>query len=126
MTARREVYICLVCGNVVEVLRPGGGTLVCCKQPMVRADENTTDASHEKHVPVIRREAGQATVAVGSVAHPMASDHYIEWIELLDGETVMRQYLQPGSEPAATFPCPEGTVTARAYCNLHGLWKAQG
>ena len=29
-----EKYFCEACGNVVEVLEAGGGTLVCCGQDM--------------------------------------------------------------------------------------------
>ncbi len=124
MTSRRQVYVCAVCGNMVEVLRPGGGTLVCCNQPMGLAEENTTDAAQEKHVPVAQRVGGEVQVSVGSVAHPMADDHFIEWVELIQDGTSSVQFLSPGEEPKASFACPGGEVTVRAYCNLHGLWKA--
>ncbi|MEM3500886.1 MAG: desulfoferrodoxin FeS4 iron-binding domain-containing protein [Candidatus Bathyarchaeia archaeon] len=29
-----EKYRCKICGNKVEVIKVGGGTLVCCGQPM--------------------------------------------------------------------------------------------
>ncbi len=29
-----EVYVCEICGNVVEVKKVGGGELVCCGEPM--------------------------------------------------------------------------------------------
>jgi superoxide reductase len=86
--------------------------------------ENTTDAAVEKHVPTLEKKDGGWQVNVGSVDHPMTAEHYIEWIELIVGETVYRQNLNPGAKPAAFFPCPADKVTARAYCNLHGLWKA--
>ena len=35
-----------------------------------------------------------------------------------------RQFLQPGMKPQAEFIVAATQVTARAYCNLHGLWKA--
>ena len=126
MTSQRQVYVCSKCGNMVEVLRAGAGTLTCCNQAMQWAEENTTDAAQEKHVPVIERGKGEVDVKVGSVAHPMAEDHYIEWIEIARGETSALQFLKPGGQPQATFDCPGGEVTARAYCNLHGLWKAEG
>ncbi len=86
--------------------------------------ENTTDAAQEKHVPVVEKVDGGYRVAVGSVAHPMADDHYIEWIELVAGDTVYRQDLKAGDAPEATFATSAGSVTARAYCNLHGLWSS--
>ena len=124
MPEKMEVYKCDLCGNIVEVLTAGGGDLVCCGQPMKKLTENTTDAAVEKHVPVVEKTAEGYLVKVGSVDHPMTAEHYIEWIELIAGDTVYRQNLNPGDKPAACFPVTADTVTARAYCNLHGLWKA--
>ena len=120
-----EVYKCELCGNIVELLHGGPGALTCCNQKMVMQTENTVDAAKEKHVPVIEIGADSITVKVGSVAHPMADEHYIEWIELLADGKVYRQNLQPGGEPQATFPVIAQAVTAREYCNLHGHWAAK-
>jgi len=123
MTERSQIYRCSVCGNVVEVVRAGAGMLTCCGKPMIAMKENTTDGAREKHVPVIEKTDGGYRVTVGSVAHPMLPEHYIEWIELQVGETTMRHYLKPGDQPTATFATDATEVTAREYCNLHGLWK---
>jgi superoxide reductase len=124
MANRNEIYKCDVCGHIVEVLHEGKGELVCCNQPMKRLIENTTDAAKEKHVPVIEKVAGGIKVKVGSVAHPMEEKHYIEWIEVIADGKAYRQYLAPGQAPEAFFPIEAATITAREYCNLHGLWKA--
>ncbi|MFO7674995.1 MAG: desulfoferrodoxin [bacterium] len=126
MAKRLEVYKCEVCGNIVEVLHGGAGQLVCCGKPMKLLVENTTDAAREKHVPVIERIADGFLVKVGSVAHPMLEEHHIEWIELLVDDRVCRVYLKPGDKPEARFPLQGEQVSAREYCNLHGLWKAGG
>ncbi len=123
MTIRNEVYKCDLCGNIVEVLHEAGGVLSCCNQPMAVKKENTTDAATEKHVPVIDIIDGGYKVTIGEVAHPMMEDHYIEWIELIAGDQIMRQYLKPGDEPVAVFKTDAANVVAREYCNLHGLWK---
>lgn len=125
MTKKMEVYKCELCGNMVEVVHASGGQLVCCGAPMKAVTENTVDASKEKHVPVIERLPGGIKVTVGSVPHPMEEKHYIEWIELLVGDKVLRQYLKPGMPPVATFEgVTAADVVAREYCNLHGLWKS--
>jgi len=124
MTKLNEVYKCNLCGNIVEVVHAGAGALVCCNEKMALLTENTVDASKEKHVPVIEVGATSITVKVGSVAHPMEAAHYIEWIELIADGKVYRQQLQPGQAPEATFPVIAKQVTAREYCNLHGLWAA--
>ncbi|NLN39470.1 MAG: desulfoferrodoxin [Smithella sp.] len=124
MTAKNEIYKCDLCGNIVAVLHEGKGQLVCCNQPMKLLKENITDASNEKHVPVIEKLADGVKVTVGSVAHPMEEKHYIEWIELIADGRSYRQFLAPGQAPEAFFPVTADKVTAREYCNLHSLWKA--
>ncbi len=117
-------YRCEQCGNMVALIKSGGGTLTCCGQPMTKLEANTTDAAHEKHVPVITKEDGKIKVAVGSVLHPMVAEHHIEWIALVTEDKVQITYLKPGMEPKAEFPqVDSGTVYE--YCNLHGLWKAE-
>ena len=119
-----EVYKCVHCGNIVEVMHAGGGDLVCCGEPMKFMKEGTSDGAKEKHVPVIEKTATGYKVKVGSVAHPMEETHWIEWIELIaDGRSYTR-FLKPGDAPEAEF-CSQATeVSAREYCNLHGHWKA--
>jgi superoxide reductase len=124
MAKRLEVYKCGVCGNIVEVLHAGKGNLVCCGKPMNLLVENTVDAAKEKHVPVIEKIDGGVKVKVGEVAHPMEEKHWIEWVEIIaDGKTY-RQYLIPGEVPEAIFNVTADQITAREYCNIHGLWKA--
>ncbi|MDZ7640658.1 MAG: desulfoferrodoxin [Desulfurivibrio sp.] len=124
MAKKLEVYKCDLCGNIVEMLHAGAGQLVCCGQPMRLVTENTVDAAQEKHVPVLEKVEGGYQVKVGSVPHPMEEKHYIEWIELLADGKVYRQFLEPGQAPEAFFPVSGEQVSAREYCNLHGLWKA--
>jgi superoxide reductase len=124
MAKKLEIYKCEVCGNIVEVVHGGDGELVCCGQPMLLVTENTVDAAKEKHVPVIEKTEGGYKVKVGSVAHPMEQKHYIEWIELIADGKAYRQFLEPGQAPEAVFKIEAAGVTAREYCNLHGLWKA--
>ncbi len=125
MAERLEVYKCEVCGNIVEVLHGGAGELVCCGKPMVKFEEKTADSSTEKHVPFIKREGNAYVVKVGeNTAHPMEDKHYIEWIELNVDGAIYIKFLKPGDAPEARFEVPEGKdVSAREYCNLHGLWK---
>lgn len=123
MAKKLEVYKCDLCGNIVEVLHGGVGELVCCGQPMTLLRENTVDAAKEKHVPVIEKVQGGYRVKVGAVPHPMEEKHYIEWIELIAGDKAYRQFLKPGQAPEAFFAVEADQVSAREYCNLHGLWK---
>jgi len=124
MTEKMQIYKCQVCGNIVEMVHGGKGELVCCGQPMELYKENSTDAAVEKHVPVIEKTGDGYKVRVGSAAHPMEEDHYIEWIELISGSLSSRKFLRPGDTPEAVFYIDSEDVIARAYCNIHGLWKS--
>lgn len=124
MAVRFDVYECEVCGQIVEVLREGKGTLVCCDQPMKLLEANTVDAAVEKHVPVVEKAEGGIKVKVGSVPHPMESEHWIEWVQVINDGTSYRSFLNPGDEPEAFFGIePAGDMIAREHCSLHGLWK---
>ncbi|NOX34675.1 MAG: desulfoferrodoxin [Deltaproteobacteria bacterium] len=126
MAEQFGIYKCAKCGNIVQVLHGEKPPVMCCGQAMDRLVENTVDAALEKHVPVIEKIEGGYLVKVGSVAHPMGSDHWIEWIELAleDNMFVQRKILTPASTPEAEFKTGAAKVVARAYCNLHGLWKS--
>ncbi|MBW1850290.1 MAG: desulfoferrodoxin [Deltaproteobacteria bacterium] len=124
MTEIKQIYKCEVCGNIVEVLHEANGELVCCGKSMIFFKENTIDAAKEKHVPVIEKISEGIKVKVGSIPHPMEEKHYIEWIEIIDGDKYCRQFLKPGQSPESTFDTKSEGLEAREYCNLHGLWKA--
>lgn len=130
MTNINEIYKCSICGNIVEVTNGSAGQLVCCGKPMTLLEGNTEDASMEKHVPVITKIVGGWMVKIGQDEHPMTPEHYIEWIELIAGNKLCRKRLKPGDKPEAKFRFNCGNicrynepVSARALCNLHGLWK---
>lgn len=119
-----EVYKCEVCGNIVEVSHVGGGELVCCGQPMELLKEKTSDPEvGEKHVPVVENADGVIKVKIGEVEHPMEEKHFIEWIEVIADGKYYKKYLKSGDKPEAEFEIEAKNVTARAYCNVHGLWK---
>ncbi len=127
MSKRNSIFKCEKCGNIVEVLHYGGGTLVCCNQDMTELNESTADATTEKHVPFIQKTDTGYIVKVGeSQDHPMLDAHYIQWIELHTTNGVYREFLKPGDAPHAEFNIghKEEALSAREYCNVHGLWKA--
>ena len=122
MTKVREIYRCQICGNVVEVVNPGA-VLSCCGEPMKLKVLKTKMKNLLGDV--IEPIEGGYRVTVGSVEHPMLPEHYIQWIELLTPTDVLRHELKPGEKPEAIFltNAEAKDVTAREYCNLHGLWK---
>ena len=122
----QKFYICKRCGNIVEMVKPSGVPVICCGEPMTELVPGTVEAAVEKHIPVYDVKGGKVSVTVGSVEHPMAPEHYIEWISLQTKQGFQRKALKPGDAPKACFSLCEGdqVEAVYAYCNLHGLWKA--
>ncbi|MCP4022381.1 MAG: desulfoferrodoxin [Desulfobacteraceae bacterium] len=125
MAEKYGVYKCSKCGNISQALHAEKPPLMCCGKIMDHIVANTVDAAKEKHVPVVEKIEGGYHVKVGSTAHPMTVDHWIVWIELVskDGTLIQRKFLDHSDAPEATFYTDADRVTAREYCNLHGLWE---
>ena len=127
MSERLEFYKCNVCGNLVEVVLPGVGELVCCGQPMEFLEAKTQDSEFgEKHVPVfVATDNNGIEVRVGSQLHPMNNEHYIQFIETIsDGKNnVCRRYFSPQDLPIMVLKEQIGLEKAREFCNIHGLWE---
>ena len=123
---RSTFYKCDKCGTIAIKVVDGGGEMCCCKEPMRVLDPNTTDAAQEKHVPSVSVKNGILHAQVGSVAHPMEEDHYIQWIYVVTEEGVVARCLKPGQAPEATIDLEGQTpIAVYEYCNKHGLWKAE-
>ena len=120
-----KFYKCKHCGNIIAVVKASGAPISCCGEKMTEIVPGTADAAVEKHVPVVEIKDGKVIVTVGEVAHPMAPEHYIEWIAISTDQGNQRKILEPGDKPMACFTLCDGEKfeAAYAYCNLHGLWK---
>lgn len=122
----RNFYRCARCGSLLTTIENANTVPVCCGESMTRLTANTTDAAHEKHVPVYEIAGGAVRVRVGSATHPMTEAHYISWIALETTNGLRVCSLTPERAPEASFALAEGeeVLAVYAYCNLHGLWKA--
>ncbi|MBO4938069.1 MAG: desulfoferrodoxin [Oscillospiraceae bacterium] len=121
-----KFYICPHCGNIVEMVHDAGVNPVCCGQKMNELVPGAIEASGEKHIPAVNVEGGILEVNVGSVDHPMVDVHWIEWVQLVTDKGSYRKWLNPGEAPHVKFLLgEEKPIAVYAYCNLHGLWKAE-
>lgn len=122
----KKFYLCKHCGNLVGLINNAGVPLVCCGEEMTELIPNTTDAAVEKHVPVIKGDAKNVVVEIGSAPHPMIQEHFIEWVYIDTLKGGQRKELLPGDEPKVEFALTDDDklLNVFAYCNLHGLWKA--
>ena len=120
-----KFFYCKHCGKIIVIVKDSLAPTICCGEEMLELVPGTTDAAVEKHVPVVNVEGNKVTVCVGSVAHPMLPEHFIEWIVLVTDKGIQKKKLTPGSEPKAEFALLDGekVVSAYEFCNLHKLWK---
>ena len=126
MTKKYEIYKCSICGNIVEVLFEGEGELVCCGEAMELLEEKTEGEHKEWHVPVIEKiNDNEILVKVGENPHPMTKEHHIEMIEICCENDIARKYLHHDEKPEYIIKSDKMPKLARAYCNLHGLWKGE-
>jgi superoxide reductase len=126
MCENNKFYVCERCGNLVGMINASGVLMKCCGQNMTALEPGTVEASHEKHIPVVSVDGNTVTVTVGSVEHPMVAEHSILWIYLETTKGGHRKCLEIGKAPVVTFALSdEEPKAAYAYCNLHGLWKAE-
>ncbi len=120
-----KFYICEKCGNIVGLIHNAGVPLMCCGQKMTLIEPGTVEASHEKHIPVVTVQGNTVKVDIGSIAHPMTEEHLITWVYLQTEKGGQRKNLSAGEAPTVTFALTDDKpVAVYAYCNLHGLWKA--
>ena len=121
-----KFYICRHCGNLVGMVKDAGVPIVCCGEKMEALAPNTVEASSEKHLPVVTVENDTVHVNIGSADHPMLPEHFIEWVNVQTENGGQRKALKPGDAPNVSFRlCDDKPVAVYAYCNLHGLWKAE-
>lgn len=127
MCNEMRFFICKHCGNIIGMIHNSGVKVVCCGEPMEELVANTVDAAKEKHVPVLSVNGNTVNVKVGSVSHPMTEEHYIQWIYILTEKGGQRKCFKPGDSSELNFALTEDDklIAAYAYCNLHGLWKAE-
>ena len=126
MHEEQKFFICKHCKNLVGMIKDAGVSMICCGEIMTQLIPNVVEAATEKHIPVVTTEGNTVTVTIGSIAHPMLEEHHIAWVYLQTEKGGQRKTLSIGQEPKVTFLLDDDkAVTAFAYCNLHGLWKAE-
>lgn len=122
-----KFYICRHCGNIITKLTSSKVPVHCCGEPMELLEAGVTDAAVEKHVPAVFVSDGRVTVEVGTVAHPMTEEHFIQWVAVETERDALVHWFHPGEEPQTVFALADGqqVKAVYAYCNLHGLWKKE-
>lgn len=120
-----KFFKCLNCGNVVMKVVDHSVPVFCCGARMTELKPNTVDADTEKHVPVITTiDNHTIEVKIGSLPHPMSTEHHIDFIYVLTTEGGIVVPLD--AEPRANISVDaQKVLEVYAYCNLHGLWMTR-
>jgi len=92
------------------------------------------------HLPYIKlgdefspQKENEIVIQVGRIPHPMEKDHYIQWIEIWQNNTLLkREEFDPLKDKEAKlyFLLPKNLdssqkLTIKSFCNLHGLYQTQ-
>ena len=126
MLKKQKFFICRHCGNLTGLIEDKGVPLVCCGEEMDELVPNTVEASTEKHLPDVTAVEGGIVVRIGSTPHPMTQEHHISFVYVETEAGGQRKSLKVDAAPKLTFCFSEDKpVAVYAYCNLHGLWKAE-
>jgi superoxide reductase len=127
MKSAQRFWVCKHCGNLIGLVEDKGVPMICCGEPMTELIPNTADAAKEKHVPVIKVAGREVSVEIGEAPHPMQPEHHIDWVYLQTEQGGQRKVLAAPGAPKVCFALTQddSPLAAFAYCNLHGLWKAE-
>ncbi len=118
-------YYCDACGNLFIAAIASGVAPYCCGSEMTLLEANTSDGNHEKHVPVVSRTSAHSIkVNIGTEPHPMTAEHGIRFICLETSVGGIIRYLKENDPPEACIHFDGTPIAVFAYCNLHGLWRA--
>ncbi len=122
---KTKFFKCRHCGNVIVKMVDSGVPVSCCGEEMTELMPNTTDASGEKHVPVVTQiDDCTIHVEVGSTPHPMLPEHHIAFIYVVTEHG--GRFVTLTDRPAADIcTCGDKVIAVLEYCNLHGLWATQ-
>lgn len=120
-----KFFRCNTCGNVIVKIVDSGVPPHCCGKEMTELVPKTEDVGTEKHLPVVTRvDECTLRIEIGSVPHPMESDHFIQWIYVETKKGGQFVKLPPNGTACACFCiCNDEPIAVYEYCNVHGLWK---
>ena len=115
-----QFYTCPVCGNVIQAT--GQAVISCCgiTLPPLEVEEldSTTGDPHTIKIETVEDEY------YVTLDHPMTKDHYISFIAAVYDNGVQFVKLYPESAAEARFKISRVKFFL-AYCNHHGLFKAE-
>lgn len=124
MVENVQFYQCKHCETILLALC--GKVPHCCSQELILLSCNSGSGSKEKHMPVLSYEDEMLIVKVGSAPHRAIPEHHIHWIFVETAAGGQYKKLTSADLSEAHFMVKECDVLAvYAYCNLHGLWRAE-
>ncbi len=121
-----KFYFCDSCGNLMIAAIDSGVVPNCCGEEMSLLTPNVTDSYKDKHMPVVCCTSEHSiNVKVGETPHPMTAQHHIRFVCLETSEGFVVRYLDVDSAPEVCIRFNGKPIAIYAYCNVHGLWRAE-
>ena len=111
---RARLYVCPLCGNVVQ--SAGEAVVSCCGLTLPPLEAEDPEESH-----AIRVERVEDEYYV-EVDHQMTRSHHISFLAAVRDDGWELKKLYPEGAAAARFQI-RGTRAVYCYCNRHGLYK---
>lgn len=95
-------------------------------QGLERLRANADWEEAKNHTIQVLQQDNRVVVRVGNPLHETDPEHYIQWVLLQTEVGISYRHLFPGSPPEVYFSESINEVKGMyAFCNKHGLWKAE-
>lgn len=109
---KTKFYVCPVCGNILT--SAADAQITCCGRSLAPLASQKADAEDRLNVEIIEDEY------YISSDHEMTRDHFVSFVALLTGDTLILRRLYPEWNLSARLPrLAHGTLIW--YCTRHGL-----
>ena len=100
---------------LAEVLGVGlEAVLSCCGRPLAALEPRKAEEAHRLTLEPVENELFVTS------GHPMEKEHYLTFLALLQGDTLLLRRLYPEWELQARLPAVHGRLLW--YCTRHGLF----
>ena len=126
MNEKFDILKCNICGQIIQILEPNVGELVCCNEPMeilqANIEENNKSIA-EKHIPVKETIDSKSMITLKN--HPMIPEHYVQLIQAYtkDKKELHIKFLEPNDIAEFDISYLNNDIVMQELCNIHGLWR---
>lgn len=107
-----QFYVCPDCGNIVTASPEAA--VSCCGRPLAALEPQKAEKTHCLTIEPVENE-----IFITS-SHGMEKEHYIAFLALLQGDSILLRRLYPEWDIQVRIPAAHGRLLW--YCTRHGLF----